>query len=631
MAAIAGVIGQGWTRSPADDCQAILARLVQFGRGRRSVETLGHAAFGHNQHCIVPQDAFERQPLIGGGGTVMLTADVRIDNRDELSATLGISSQDARERSESALLLTSWERWGLRCADHLVGDYAFAIWDETSRQLILVRGPMALKPLFFVNEPGTTAFASMPMALFALSGLTKRLNVEEAARTAADIYVSNETLFQSVFKVPHGHAVIVTPGGGTQTVRLWELKAGMAPSTVADAGEGMRFELDRAVRAQLRRISGPVAAQLSAGRDSSAVAATAAMALNECGERLIAVTGAPRLGFVGGGDDLIDEAPIAALTASMHPNIDQFVCRAVAGRAKEEFDFFNASHSGPMLGTYNTGWSNETFREASRHGATVILGGGRGNFSISRGGFDALRQTWQEQGLGRWLRTASAIHAQSNLSWRTLGHLTFGPDLPAWLHRQLLRLTRRGRARSSLPMLRGNLRSHAEGLADGRIFDQRPVRSHAEHVHDMIFAIDNADQVGIAEWGIEERDPTADRRVVEYCYSLTTVQLVSAESPRPAYEAAFSDRVPREVIAGRRRGFQGADCYEIYRPEFIRPLLADYARNPAVAELIDFDAAERLMSRWPTSGSETRADLALFAQHFLNTISLAGYIAHHFD
>ena len=367
------------------DCRSILHRLVQFGRDGQSVRTLGRAAFGFNQHRIVPEDAYDRQPLIGGGERVMLTGDVRLDNRDELGATLGMSPQETRERSDSALVLVAWERWGLQCANQLVGDYAIAIWDEANQQLSLVRAPMALKPLFFVNEPGSTAFASMPTALFALPGLTKRLNLEEAARTAAGIYVSNETLFRSVFKIPHGHAVIVTPGGGKQTIRLWDLKANAVPPTVAEAGEGMRFELDRAVRAQLRRIDRPIAAQLSAGRDSSAVAATAAIALAERGERLIAVTGAPRLGFVGVGDELVDEAPIAALTAKMHPNIDHRICRATAGPVDDEFDFLHRNHFGPMLGTYNSGWSNETYREASRLGASVILGGGRGNFSISRG------------------------------------------------------------------------------------------------------------------------------------------------------------------------------------------------------------------------------------------------------
>ena len=631
MSAIAGVISPDRAERSENDCRAILDRIARFGTAYQSFETIGPASFGYNQHRILPEDVFDRQPLVGGDGNILLTADVRLDNRCELGATLGIVPQEARELSDSALLLAAWQRWGLRCADYLVGDYAFAIWDQASQRLSLIRSPMALKPLFFVNEPQTTAFASMPMALFALPRLTKRLNVTEAARIAAGIYDSEESLFQSVFKVPHGHAVIVMPGGGTETIRLWNLKAGVPPATVAEAGEGMRFELQRAVRAQLRRIDGRVAAQLSAGRDSSAVAATAAIVLAEQGERLIAVTGAPMLGSSGDGETLANEAPIAGLTVTMHPNIDHFICRAVPGRAKEEFDFFNASHSGPMLGTSNAGWFNETFREASRHDATVILGGGRGNFSISRGGFDVLRQTWHEQGFSRWLQTASAVHDLSNLSWRTLGNLTFGPDLPPWLHRQLLRIAGRGGFRSSLPMLRGKFRRLAEGLADVRVFDQRPVNDHSDHVREMIFAIDNADQVGLAEWGIEGRDPTADRRVVEYCFSLATSQLLSADSPRPAYNAAFSDRVPREAIEGRRRGYQGADWYQLYRPEFVRPLLAHYANNSVVAELIDFDAAEQLLSQWPTHGSDSRADLALYAHHVLDTVSLAGYVARHFD
>ena len=147
----------------------------------------------------------------------------------------------------------------------------------------------------------------------------------------------------------------------------------------------------------------------------------------------------------------------------------------------------------------------------------------------------------------------------------------------------------------------------------------------------MLYLIDNSDQASLAEWGIDERDPTSDRRVVEYCYSLSSAQLASPHSSRPAYQAAFGERLPPEVIAGRQRGFQGADWTELYRPEFVRPTLMRYAESPLVAELLDLGAAERLFEQWPAAGSGSREHIALYGQHVLNTVALAGFIAQHFD
>ena len=119
--------------------------------------------------------------------------------------------------------------------------------------------------------------------------------------------------------------------------------------------------------------------------------------------------------------------------------------------------------------------------------------------------------------------------------------------------------------------------------------------------------------------------------ILEYCYSFAGPQLFSPASQRPAYEAAFADRLPREVIEGRRRGFQGADWLELYHPDYVRPALLGYAQNPLVAELIDLEAADRLFAEWPAAGCGLSENLWLYGQHLLNTVALAGFIALHFD
>lgn len=632
MSAISGLIGNRAGLTPEDGSGAILDKLQGLGPGRMQVRSLGEASFGHAAREALPEDRYDVQPLIGGGGTLMLAADVRLDNRADLVLELGLGAERSREMSDSALLLFAWERWQLGCVDHLLGDYAFAVWGQAKRELKLVRGPMAMKTLFFHHSPGFITFATLPMALFALPNLEKRLNIDEAARLAAGIHWSEETLFDGVRKVEHGHAVTLDRDGW-RSRRIWNLKAGTPPTSVEEAGEGLRFELDRAVRAQLRRSHGLVGAQLSAGRDSSAVATSAALTLREIGEPLVALTGAPRLGFRDPtlGDTLADESDIAARTAALYPNMIHHVCRAKAAPVGPDFDVAHRNHFRPMLNTSNAGWDNETFREAARSGVAVMLTGSRGNFSISRGGYDAVGQTWDELGPRQWFALARAIRDNPGLAWRTIGNITFGRRLPPWLLRNILRATGRGSSPHRLPMLRGRFREFAEDQANALRSELPSSLSYADHVREMLYTIDNSDQASIAEWGIDPRDPTADRRVVEYCFSLSSAQLASPTSPRPAYEAAFTGRVPAEVIAGRRRGFQGADWVELYRPEYVRPALADYARNPVVADLIDLDAAERLFNQWPQFGSGSRDNIAIYGQQLLNTVALAGFIAQHFD
>ena len=609
----------------------MLGQLQALGPDRLVACELGVASFGFASRLTLPEDRFDVQPLIGGGGKLMLVADARIDNRDELGADLAFPTDKTAQSSDSALILAAWERWERGCFDRLVGDYAFAIWDQSNRRLTLVRGPMALKPLFFHHSQRGLAFATLPMALFALPSIDKLLNREEAARLAAGIHWSDETLFEGVHKVAHGHAVVLDRSGW-RAERIWNLTARTPPRTLAEAGEGLRFELDRAVRAQLRRDHGLIGAQLSAGRDSSAVASSAALALQERGEQLVVLTGAPRAGFADPslGDALIDENAIAGATAALYPNMIHHVCRATPAPVMPDFDLSHRHHFRPMLNTYSAGWNNETYREAARQGVSVMLIGSRGNFSISHGGFDALGQVWDELGPHAWLAAARATRQNPGLSWRTIASLTFGPRIPRPLFAGALLMTGRGPVRIHLPMLRGLFRAQAEDLANAPGADLRPPRDHAEHVRDMLYQMDNSDLATLAEWGIDERDPTSDRRVVEYAFSLAAGQLLSPASPRPAYQEAFGARLPPAVVEGRRRGVQGADWLELYRPDYVRPALRAYARNPLVAELIDMQAADRLFAEWPKVGAGSLA--TLFAgQHLLNTVALAGFIALHFD
>ena len=86
----------------------------------------GGVALGRRLMRVLPEDAFDRQPLIGGEGRYVLVADVRLDNRDELTEALRIPAPQARTLCDAAILLAAIERWDESCLERLVGDYAFA-------------------------------------------------------------------------------------------------------------------------------------------------------------------------------------------------------------------------------------------------------------------------------------------------------------------------------------------------------------------------------------------------------------------------------------------------------------------------------------------------------------------------
>src|SRR5690242_2435941 len=95
----------------------------------------GHVGLGHTlcrSTCAAPG---ERQPC-SLDGRVWVTADARIDGQDDLVRRLRESGRDvAPGVTDPELILHAYAAWGDECVRHLIGDFAFALWDGPRRRL----------------------------------------------------------------------------------------------------------------------------------------------------------------------------------------------------------------------------------------------------------------------------------------------------------------------------------------------------------------------------------------------------------------------------------------------------------------------------------------------------------------
>jgi asparagine synthase (glutamine-hydrolysing) len=613
----------------------MVERLTAFGPHDQDVRTLGDIGFGRALYRTLPEDDFDRQPLIGGGGRYLLVADARIDNREELAEKLALERVISVQLSDAALLLAAWERWQLGALDHILGDLAFAVWDAGEQRLTLGRSPVALKPLFYHSGANFLAFASMPQGLHALSQIPRTIDFAEATAVAARLpHLGTSTIFEGIRMVRHGHAVQFQAGKETD-VPLWNLDSiACRPMSTGECGEALRAELDRAVAAQLRRREGPVACQLSSGRDSSAVATSAALALGRTGETLIALTGAPHIGFTGPeiSGRLADESGLAARTASRHPNMAHRICRSRPRRLGAELRQLSELHFGPMANLGALHWAAEVQDGAVAAEASIVLIGSTGNFSISASGLSHFVDVFREQGALPWLRQAIRIGGTSRSAWRTIGSTSFGPFLPEDIYAHILKLSGRGQGLEySVPVLRQPYQKRAEALLRDQYEDARPPRSYIQFRRDMLVRRDSAEKMSLAQGGLDVRDPTGDRRLVELCLSFPPGALVSAASaPSPAYKAAFGDRIPPEVLYNRQRGYQGADWFDLFPKDEVGELFGRFRRNAIVDELLDFDYIGGLIQAWPARATDAVSTLAPYRNELLSALALADYIDLHF-
>src|SRR5262245_49888028 len=137
MTALAGLWRFDDRPDATEGCVRMLSAQQVYGPHDSAQCCDGPIALGRRLMRILPEDAFDRQPLVGGVGRFILVADVRLDNRDELTDALRIPASQARAFCDAAILLAAIERWEEACLERLVGDYAFAVWDGARRRLLL--------------------------------------------------------------------------------------------------------------------------------------------------------------------------------------------------------------------------------------------------------------------------------------------------------------------------------------------------------------------------------------------------------------------------------------------------------------------------------------------------------------
>jgi len=629
-----------WSFDPGRDSEAECRRMLAAQRVYAPDPSLIRAesgiAMGRRLAPFTPEDDHDRGPVTGAGGALMLVADVRLDNRAELAATLGISAASAATMCDAAMAMAAIERWGEDAPERLVGDFALAWWDRRSAQLVLARDYLGQRPLHWHRGEHVFAFASMAKGLHALPEVPPAPNRERAADFLALVpETGTGTFFEGVDKVAAGHVVTVS-SEGVSARAFW--RPNLDPIFLGSAeeyAEALASHLDEAVRACLRGTGGRVAAHLSAGLDSASVTASAAMLMAPDGGKVTAYTSVPRAGpaWRAPGGALADEGPIAAEVAALHPNIEHVLIHGAGASPVAALDRNFFLYERPVLNLCNQVWAAAIFDEAKARGLKVLLSGQMGNMSISYDGLPLLTQLLTQ---GRLVRLAREIFALRRKGTR-LGTATaqaFGPFVPLPFWRAIGRLRGKDKGLETYsainPAAASAFQVMERAAERGLDIFYRPRRDAVETRLWVLGRVDmgNYNKGALGGWGIDQRDPTADRRLVEYCLRVPIDQYLRNGETRSLARRAFADRLPASVIHQRRKGYQAADWHEgltAARGE-LRDEVSRLSHIEASAEALDTARMAKLIEDWPEGGWHKDATVAHYRLALLRGISAGHFL-----
>ncbi len=477
-----------------------------------------------------------------------------------------------------------------------------------ARRIFLARDHAGERPLYFRHTAEFLLFATSARALRACPGVSSELDQRQLARDLIGLPPEYpHSRFREIGEIAPGHCLIVTHGAGRLQAthrRYWEIHRLPAVRYPHDEQYAEHFvELfDEAVRCRLRT-TGQVASELSAGLDSGAVTATAARLLASTGRTLSAYTSVPIPGLDGpvAPGFIADEGPAAAEVASLYPNVRHRCVDSSGSDMLRELARLLPVLDIPHAAALNAVWSNVIYDNARAAGANVMLSGALGNFAVSYTGGDILHTLFRR---GRWLktlRTALKLRRAGISSGRNAASLTVFSALPwAWRVRvdPLIRDTdiswsalRKDRAREfhSLDQFRRHIFTHRSAL---------PRLMESQFASNQYGDYNAAASAG---WGIDVRDPTADRRLFEFCAAIPPEQFIADGKGRSLIRRAMRGRLPASTLDRTDKGTQAADWYasltRIYSE--LKQEVEVISQDAAARSLIDLDMLRSALDEWP--------------------------------
>ena len=576
-----------------------LGRGVDPGCAKRIIEALYHR--GPDQHgvfegseatlCAVRLKIIDLaggdQPIVSEDGDTALAFNGEIYNHREIRAELIRRGHRFRSQCDSETVLEAFREWDTECLARLRGMFAFAVWSESRRRLVLARDRLGIKPLYYCKHAGNLYFGSELKAILEHPDIPRRIDAQALGSYLSVNYVPGErTLVEGIRKLPPGY-VLEWQRGKLDVSAWWKLPSG-PPRRIAV--EEAKEELDGLLRESVREhLAADVALGVwsSGGLDSSTILHYAAEA--SCG-RLKTFS----ISFAGRSfDETRYFREVAQIYGTDHHefNVDpELDLRS----AIEDFAFYSdepSADAGALPVWYLSRMTREHVTVAlSGEGADELFGGYL-TYLADRAARhcrhvpDAARRLVLsamdrylpvsdekislEYKLKRWLEGSRLDPDEAHFFWNG----TFSAE-----QRQRICPASDG---SGLRALVGalDLDPRAQGLNRYLLIDQ-----HYYLPDDILY---KADRMSMAH-SLEVRPPFLDHRIVEFAASLPEDLKIRSFRQKYILKELMRDKLPPSITRRKKTGFD-IPAHDWFRGT-LRNLLLETLTPSAVAATGIFDA-----------------------------------------
>ena len=530
-----------------------------------------HVALGCGIQYFTPEAENEKLPIVDRGGEIYFTADVMLDNREELLERLGYG-RDGGRIADGTILYELFLKEKEKCLDYVLGVFSFVYIDKIKNEVYLVADYGGNRCLHFYQNNQTVYFSTLIEPIIAATG-AKQLNKQWitdflALDNMAYAIGDEETPYLDIYRVPAGNYIKITKDS-FEKVRYWNPKA---EDVVLKSDDDYRDKLievyTKSVNCLMR--NNIITMFLSGGMDSTSVACFAAKEALRTGKKLISFTSVPEKEFTSNLSEyyVTDESRDVLKTKKyLEKKGYHLECEMMdlAGKnswdeRKAELDILEI----PYKSMQNMLWIKEGMKKSYDRGARVMLMGSYGNLTIS----NSFTSVYQYE----LVRKFHFIRLLKDC----MGYgRTFGYGM-------------RNTVKTTLQIIRDGFKKKEYGSANdylGKTFvreeliDRYHVRQRFEQ--DMKTAIDAKYsglkakemmvnpkafyQIGESQTkhslatGVIIRDPTRDKRIIELCMSYPLECYSQKGITRRLIREYLKDELPEHVTKPQKYGLQSAD------------------------------------------------------------------------
>ena len=549
MCGIAGIVALDSRPVSLEDIRAMCAALAHRGPNDEGFYIRPGVGLGMRRLSIIDL-ATGRQPISNEDGSVWVVFNGEIYNFQELRRDLESRGHQFRTATDTETIVHLYEEHGPRCVEKLRGMFAFALWDDRRRHLLLARDRLDIKPLYYAESGGQFVFASELKAILQVPGVGRELNWRAVNHLFTFLTTpSAESMIEGVRKLEPAHILTVAPGQPTRCERYWDVR--FEPDhgrSEAYFVERLQALLEESTRLHLMS-DVPLGVFLSGGIDSSAVVAM--MARHHSGR--------VKTFSIGFADQDFSELAYARLVANafgtdhhelvLEPDVTG-IFHDLAWHLDEPFGDSSA------IPTYLVS------RLASQH-VTVVLSGDGGDELFA--GYDRYAVEGRERRLRfipaaarRALSTVTALMPSGMRGQNFLRHIAL-PDAQRYVDATTLfnKARQHELFRSEVIELFAGYDPWAEAAeqcarADGHWLST--LQSVDLHSYLPLDILTKVDRMSMAH-SIEVRPPLLDHKLVEFAATIPPKLQLHRGTTKYLLKRALRGILPDPVIDRAKRGF----------------------------------------------------------------------------